>query len=156
MSGRRGGQYGVFRRALGWRVQTLPPFPPGEGTPVSCCASSEGRCGESVEVRYLGGAQGHEGVAQGLRLAGHGLDLAFAVRVLVGVEALRHRRAAMFSQAVDETGERVGRRRDGVGGSQAATHPPIEGPQCRARVLDRARGETQSDGDAMRAGAHPP
>ena len=20
-------QYGVFRRALGWRVQTLPPFP---------------------------------------------------------------------------------------------------------------------------------
>ena len=106
-------------------------------------------------MRDLGGAQGHEGVAQGLRLAGQGLDRAFAVRALVGVEALRHRRAAMFSQAVDETGELVGRRRDGCGGSQAATHPPIEGPQCRACLLDRACGETQSDGDAMRAGTHP-
>ena len=106
-------------------------------------------------MRYLGGAQGHEGVAQGLRLAGHGLDLAFAVLALVGVEALLDIRVAMLSQAVDETGELVGRRREGFGGSQAATQPPIEGPQCRARVLDRACGETQSDGDAMRAGAHP-
>jgi hypothetical protein len=106
-------------------------------------------------VRDLGGAQGHEGVAQGLRLAGHGLDLACAVLALVGVEAVLHRRAAMFEQAVDETGELVGRRREGFGGSQAATHPPIEGPQGRACMLDRACGATQSDGDAMRAGTHP-
>src|SRR5712691_11655004 len=85
----------------------FPLSPTGPGTPVSCCASSGGRCCESVEVRDLGGAQGHEGVAQGLRLAGHGLDRAVAVLALVGVEALLHRRAAMFEQAVDETGELV-------------------------------------------------
>ncbi len=99
--------------------------------------------------------EGHQCRPQGLGLLGQRRALACAVRARRGVEAVRHLRAARFAQAVDETGALVGRRRDGLGGSQVATHPPREGPQCRARVLDRACGETQSDGDAMRTGAHP-
>jgi len=88
--------YRVFRRALCWHVKTLPPFPPGDGTPVSYCASSGDRCCDRVEARPLGCAQCYQRVAQGLRLAGHGFDLAFAVLALIGIEPLLDISAAMF------------------------------------------------------------
>lgn len=130
-----------------------PLSPTGDKPSVSCCASSEGRCCDSVEARHFGCVQLDQRVAQGVRLAGHGLDLAFAVLVLIGIETLLDRGAAMFSQAVDQPGELVRCRRDGLGGAQAAPQPPKEGPQGRARVVDRACGEAQGQGDALCARA---
>jgi hypothetical protein len=89
-----------------------------------------------------------------VRLAGHGLDLACAGLVLRGIETLRDRGAAMFEQAGDQPGERVRCRREGLGGAQAAPQPPQEGPQGRARVVDRACGEAQGQGHALCARAH--
>ena len=76
--------------------ETLPPFPQREGTPVSCCASSGGRYCDNVEARHLGCAQGHQSVTERACLAGKGLDLAFAVLALIGLDPLLDIGAAMF------------------------------------------------------------
>src|SRR6266508_3719132 len=71
------------------KSRDTPPFPPtGDGPAVSCCPSSGGRCGDGVEALHLGCSQRHQRVPQGLCLAGHGFDFAFAVLALVVIEAL--------------------------------------------------------------------
>ena len=87
-------------------------------------------------------------------MAGHGFDLAFAVLALIGIEPLLDRGAAMFSQGVDQPSALVRRRRDGLGGAQSAPQTPKEGSQGGVRLVDRARGEAQGQGHALRPRAH--
>jgi hypothetical protein len=131
-----------------------PLSPTGDATRRSCCVSAGSRGSDRVEARHLGGAQGHQRVAQGLCLAGHGLDLAFAVLALAGLAALLGSGTAVFSQAVDQPRALMGRRRNGFGGSQLAAQAPLAGSQRRARLVNRARGEAQGHCHAMGAGAH--
>src|SRR6266542_4757430 len=99
------------------KSRDTPPFPPtGDGPAVSCCPSSGGRCGDGVEALHLGCAQRHQRVPQGLCLAGHGFDFAFAVLALVVIEALLDIGTTVFEQTVDQPRELVRRRRDGFGG----------------------------------------
>jgi hypothetical protein len=148
VSGSRGGWYRVFRWALCWPVPTRPPCPHRGGDAGIVLCQLRG----SVRRQRRGSAP-RSGTERAC-VAGKGFALAFAVLARIGLDSLLDRGAAMFSQAVDQPGELVGRRRAGFGGSSPTAHPSREGPQSGVRLVDCARGEAPGHGHARRAGAH--
>ena len=100
--------------------------------------------------------EGHQRISQGLGLLGHGGDLALTGLRFVGVEALLDVSAPVLQQALDQTRQLVGRGGDGLGGAETRFQPPKEGPSGTLRVGQSPGRKAQGDGDAMRAGAHPP